>query len=31
MGSIYDVIMGLSALIAILSFAVVAWYISREN
>jgi hypothetical protein len=29
MGSIYDIIMGLSAIIAILSFAVVAWYISR--
>jgi hypothetical protein len=29
MGSVYDVIMGVSALIAILSFAVVAWYISR--
>lgn len=29
MGSVYDVIMGLSALIAILSFAAVAWYISR--
>ena len=29
MGSVYDVIMGLSALVAILSLAVVAWYISR--
>jgi hypothetical protein len=29
MGSVYDVIMGLSAIVAILSLAVVAWYISR--
>jgi hypothetical protein len=29
MGSVYDIIMGVSALIALLSFAAVAWYISR--
>lgn len=29
MGSIYDIIMGVSVLIAILSVAVLAWLVSR--
>jgi|GraSoiStandDraft_23_1057293.scaffolds.fasta_scaffold154146_4 hypothetical protein len=29
MGSVYDIIMGLSAIFAILSLAFVAWMISR--